>query len=249
MGSVRALGVRWCFPRCRPADKPFRRAERAVAHHSRPTLLWSPGDKGQEPRSGRTRTVNYAIDPRAHLSPTPATLIGDVDGVGDRSRNLSMASVTAGWRPTVSRISAPAAWKTADCECGLSGAPAGPRGGAALGRGRAVRAVALERGPNAWPLPAAGACGKTGGTAAGMGGGYPPCSHVLVPEGLPPGMHLAGVDHDPRGSRAVLRPERGETPPCHGGRLARADAGLPPIRLPAADRPLPPPRSRRLLGH
>jgi hypothetical protein len=33
----------------------------------------------------------YAIDPERHLSPTPATRIDDVDGVGDRSGILSMA--------------------------------------------------------------------------------------------------------------------------------------------------------------
>src|ERR1700723_1040445 len=35
--------------------------------------------------------VSYARDPERHLSPTPATPIGAVDGVGDRTGNLSMA--------------------------------------------------------------------------------------------------------------------------------------------------------------
>ena len=46
------------------------------------------------PRSAiepRHRPVGYAIDRIAGLSPTPATLIGDVDGVGDRQRLGSMA--------------------------------------------------------------------------------------------------------------------------------------------------------------
>ena len=35
--------------------------------------------------------VDYASDTKRDLSPTPATLIGDVDGVGDRLSNLSVA--------------------------------------------------------------------------------------------------------------------------------------------------------------
>jgi hypothetical protein len=35
--------------------------------------------------------VGYAIDPKRHLSATPATPIEAVDGVGDRSTFLSMA--------------------------------------------------------------------------------------------------------------------------------------------------------------
>jgi len=35
--------------------------------------------------------VGYAIDPAVHLSATPLTLIGDVAGVADRPRNLSLA--------------------------------------------------------------------------------------------------------------------------------------------------------------
>src|SRR6202041_2035063 len=38
--------------------------------------------------------VSYARDPERHLSPTPATPIGAVDGVGDRTGNLSMAEAT-----------------------------------------------------------------------------------------------------------------------------------------------------------
>jgi hypothetical protein len=34
--------------------------------------------------------VSYATDTKRDLSTTPATPIGDVDGVGDRSSNLSM---------------------------------------------------------------------------------------------------------------------------------------------------------------
>jgi hypothetical protein len=35
--------------------------------------------------------VGYAIDPKRHLSPTPPTLIGDVDGTVDRFCDLSLA--------------------------------------------------------------------------------------------------------------------------------------------------------------
>jgi hypothetical protein len=35
--------------------------------------------------------VAYATDPERALSPTPPTLIDDVDGVADRPRNLSLA--------------------------------------------------------------------------------------------------------------------------------------------------------------
>jgi hypothetical protein len=35
--------------------------------------------------------AGYASDTKRNLSPTPATLIGDVDGVGERRRDLSVA--------------------------------------------------------------------------------------------------------------------------------------------------------------
>ena len=37
--------------------------------------------------------------------------------------------------------------------------------------------------------------GDCRGAAAGMGGRHPPCAHVLVPAGLPAGVHLAGAGH------------------------------------------------------
>jgi hypothetical protein len=40
---------------------------------------------------GSSPAVGYASDPKPELSATPATPIGDVDGVGDRSTILSMA--------------------------------------------------------------------------------------------------------------------------------------------------------------
>jgi hypothetical protein len=45
-----------------------------------------------EPRvSATAEAVGYANDRKRDLSATPLTLIGDVDGVGDRPVNLSMA--------------------------------------------------------------------------------------------------------------------------------------------------------------
>ena len=41
--------------------------------------------------SPTAEAVAYAADPKRDLSPTPLTLIGDVDGVADRPRLLSMA--------------------------------------------------------------------------------------------------------------------------------------------------------------
>jgi hypothetical protein len=41
--------------------------------------------------SPAAEAVAYAADPKRNLSPTPLTLIGDVDGVADRLRDLSMA--------------------------------------------------------------------------------------------------------------------------------------------------------------
>jgi hypothetical protein len=38
--------------------------------------------------------VGYATDPKRNLSPTPPTLITDVDGVGDRPRSMSVALAT-----------------------------------------------------------------------------------------------------------------------------------------------------------
>ena len=48
-----------------------------------------PGRRTEVPASAEP--VAYAIDPAAHLSPTPPTPIDDVDGVADRPRNLSLA--------------------------------------------------------------------------------------------------------------------------------------------------------------
>jgi hypothetical protein len=47
---------------------------------------------GRRPRvSPAAEAVTYATDPKRNLSPTPLTLIGDVDGVADRPRNVSLA--------------------------------------------------------------------------------------------------------------------------------------------------------------
>lgn len=46
------------------------------------------------------------------------------------------------------------------------------------------------------------------GRAVGVGGRHPARADVLVPAGLPEGLHLAGVNDDVGGSGAVLRPER-----------------------------------------
>ncbi len=46
-----------------------------------------PGRRSEVSRGAEA--VAYAADPKSHLSATPSTLIGDVDGVADRQRNLS----------------------------------------------------------------------------------------------------------------------------------------------------------------
>jgi hypothetical protein len=42
--------------------------------------------------SPAAEAVGYAIDPKLNLSATPSTLIGDGDGVGDRSRGAPAAA-------------------------------------------------------------------------------------------------------------------------------------------------------------
>jgi hypothetical protein len=50
---------------------------------------------GRRPRVSPTaEAVANATHPQPNLSPTPLTLIGDVDGVGDRPRRLSTAQPT-----------------------------------------------------------------------------------------------------------------------------------------------------------
>jgi hypothetical protein len=51
-----------------------------------------PGRRVEAP--ARAEAVGYASAPKRHLSATPSTLIGDVGGVGDRPRDLSVASAT-----------------------------------------------------------------------------------------------------------------------------------------------------------
>jgi hypothetical protein len=65
------------------------RAPRATATATGPLpLRGSRAADDPHPTVGR---VSYASDPRRDLSATPATPIGDVDGVGDRPTTLSMA--------------------------------------------------------------------------------------------------------------------------------------------------------------
>ena len=54
--------------------------------------------------SPRAEAVTYATDPKRHLSPTPPTPIGDVAGVADRPRNLSLAQPTGPAGPRRSQL-------------------------------------------------------------------------------------------------------------------------------------------------
>src|SRR5262249_6055308 len=69
----------------------------------------------------------------------------------------------------------------------LPRAPARQGPGTSLRRRRCVRALALQRGSGPWPAPAAYPRYQSPGTAAGLGGRYPPRAHVLGPRDCPRG--------------------------------------------------------------
>src|SRR5215831_12347804 len=75
----------------------------------------------------------------------------------------------------------------------LPRAPARQGTGTSLRRRGCLRALALQRGSGPWPAAAAYPRYQSPGTAAGLGGRYPPRAHVLGPPGLPAGVHLAGL--------------------------------------------------------
>ena len=101
-------------------------------------------------------------------------------------------------------------WVTGGDGCGLSGAPAGPRARAPLRRrrrrSRSGTSARTPRSSGSDHAPRTGRHGRHRALVWAIDTRHAP--HVLVPSGVPARVRLGGADDDPRGSRAVLRPER-----------------------------------------